>query len=134
MTSFTIRHIRTLYASGLYHKADIFLRFINDVKSPDTLENILNYSVEPEIAEEFRLNIFCLPFIFEASEEYHHTLRAHAVEEHQRMLEDPKNAAATFEKCKNSATKKLDAKLKFVNSEFGTSFTTYDIQSRIHRT
>ena len=59
---------------------------------------------------------------------------AHAVEEHQRMLEDPKNAAATFEKCKNSATKKLDAKLKFVNSEFGTSFTTYDIQSRIHRT
>ena len=133
MTTFTVNHIRSLYASGLYHKSEIFVRFIKDLKTPDTLENILNYSSHTNIREDLQFKIFALRFIFEASDTYHKTLREAAIMEHSSMMEDPKNAPAEFGKVKSKAEIKLSDKLQFINKEFGTTFTVYDVQSRLFR-
>jgi len=125
-------HIRTLYSSGLYHKADILLRFMKEVQSPQTLTDLLHYKIYPEVLPELRMPIFGLAYIFAASEEYHTTLQSAAIHEHDEMVKDPKNAAATFPEIKSEATTKLTTKLKVINKEFGTSFTAYDIQSRLY--
>ena len=132
ITPFLADHIRTLYSSGLYHKTDLFLRFITELKAPDNLLKVLNYVVHEDVRPELRIKIFGMAFIFELTDEYHKTLRQAAITEHFNMTEDPKNAPATFTQVKAHADKDLKEKLKFINKEFTTTFTVYDIQSRLH--
>jgi len=133
LSTFTIGHIRTLYASGLYHKSDLYVRFQFNLKTPEVLTEILTYSIHPEIREELRLPIFGLPYILEATEDYHNVLRVTAIEEHEAILKDPKNAANNFSNVKRDAEKVLKGKLAFYNNEFGTTFTLHDAQSRLYK-
>jgi len=133
LTSFTAGHIRSLYASGLYHKSEIFLRFIHELETPNTLSDILDYRIFKETRADLQLSIFGMTFVLEATNEYHDTLQKAAITEHANMLEDPKNAPADFEQIKRRTDKKLSDKLKFINKEFGTSFTVYDVKSRLFK-
>jgi len=133
LSTFTIGHIRTLYASGLYHKSDLYVRFNYDLESPESLIDILTYKVHPEVQKHLRLPIFGLPYIFQAAEDYHNLLRVTAMEEHDTILKDPKNAASNFSNVKRHAEKTLKAKLKFYNGEFATTFTLHDVQCRLYK-
>ena len=131
LSTFTVGHIRSLYASGLYHKSDLMLRFITQLKTPETLIKVLNYGIQEEVREDLRMQIFGMSFVFDAADAYHKTLRESAILEHSLMIEDPKNAPAEFEQKKKKAEKILNEKLNFINKEFSTNFTVYDVQSRL---
>ena len=133
LSTFTVGHIRTLYASGLYHKSDLYVRFQFNLKTPEVLVDILTYKIYPEIQEELRLPIFGLPYILEATEDYHNILRVTAMEEHEAILDNPVDAANHFTNVKREADKVLKNKLKFFNREFNTTFTLHDAQSRLYK-
>lgn len=131
LTSFTADHIRTLYTTGLYHKADLYLRFVYELKTPNTLDSVLNYSIYKDVRTDLQMKVFGMPFVHELLEDYHKELRHEAVSEHAAMIEDPANAVANFANVKRRLDAKASEKLKFLNEEFGFSFTVYDIQSRL---
>lgn len=133
LTRFTAGHIRSLYSSGLYHKADLFTRFVFEVKTTQGLEDVLNYKVHSDYREDLRLKIVGLGFVQELTDEYHKELQIASIMEHEEMMADPKNAPALFEQTKNKLQKQVREKLKFLNAEFQMSFTPYDIHSRLYR-
>ncbi len=125
MNKHTVNHIRTLYVSGLYHKADLVLRFLSELENPLEIQTILDYNCSPEVRPELRLPIYGIAFIQELSEEYHKTLRVAA------ELDGQVEGIEEFSQAKKKALCKMEDKLSIVNDEFNLSFSSYDIQSRI---
>ena len=132
-TKHTIAHIRSLYASGLYHKADLMIRFLPYLEGQEDLQAILNYTKYPEIRKDLQWIIFSLAYIFKASEEYHTTLRESAENEFESVKKLKDRAPATFEEDKKRAVSKLKASLTEINEEFDTTFTLTDVTSRLYR-
>ena len=132
-TKHTIAHIRSLYSSGLYHKADLMVRFLPYLNGQEDLQNILNYTSYPNIQKDLQNTIFALPLVFKVSEDYHTTLRESAENEFESVKKLKDRAPATFAENKTNALSKLKADLKAINEEFGTVFTTTDVTSRLYR-
>lgn len=128
-----VEQIRVMYASGLYHKADLAIRFATYMDNPLDIAKILDYNMYSDVRDDLRLTIYGIGFIFEASDEYHHKLRLAAASEFENVLIDPKNAPAEFQQIKKFEEGKLRAKLTVINEEFNLSFSVYDIQSRLYR-
>ena len=125
MTKHNVEHIRILYLSGLYHKADLVLRFLTELKEPQELERILNYNVYQEIRPELQLPIYGMVFIKDLSDTYQDTLRHHIELENQFGESDDYPMAV------KKAKKDLREKLKIINKEFNLSFSPYDLEQRI---
>ena len=129
----TVEHIRVMYASGLYHKADLAIRFATYMDNPMDIIKVLDYNIYKDIRKDLQLSIYGMAYIFEASDEYHHKLRIAAAYEFENVLVDPRNAPAEFQQVKKFEEGKLRGKLQVINSEFNLSFSLYDIQSRLYR-
>lgn len=133
MTKHTAGHIRELYASGLYHKADLAVRFIAHFENLEDLNAILCYTMFPEVREDLRMKIFGIPFIQEIAKEYHQELIVAANEEVDNVARLGKDAPNSFPIVQNKATGSLAQKVAFCNKEFGLSFTVNDLKRRIYR-
>lgn len=127
-----VEQIRTMYASGLYHKADLAVRFATYMDNPLDIIKVLDYNIFPDVREDLRLTLYGMAYVFDAADEYHHKLRIAATYEFENVLLDPKNAPAEFQQVKAHEEKVLLGKLNVINKEFNLDFTLYDIQSRIY--
>ena len=128
-----VEQIRVMYASGLYHKADLAIRFATYMDNPLDILKVLDYNIYKDVREDLKLTLFGMSYIFEAADEYHHQLRVSASQEFENVLIDPKNAPAEFQQVKAHQEKLLKGKLLVINKEFNLDFTLYDIQSRLYR-
>ena len=117
--------MRTLYASGLYHKSDLYVRFAYCFESPEDFLALMNYSSYPDIRPDLSNKIIGLNFIFDIMEEYHQTLQ-------QAVASEVYEGADNFPEVKESAIKVLEEKLAFINKEFGLTFSLFDLQSRLY--
>jgi len=103
------------------------------LKTPDKLTEVLNYVVFPDVRPELRMKVFMMTILLEIVNDYHTGLQEVAIEEFIKVLDNPKGAAANFENTKRIADKQVKEKLKYLNEEFSTAFTLYDVQSRLYR-
>ena len=133
LTKHTAGHIRELYASGLYHKADLAVRFIAHFENLEDLNNVLCYVVFPEVRRDLRIKIFGVPFVQEIAKEYHQELIVAANEEVDNVARLGKDAPNSFPLIQNKADTALALKVSFCNKEFGFSFTVNDLKRRIYR-
>ena len=127
-----VEQIRVMYASGLYHKADLAIRFATYMDNPLDIVKVLDYNIFKDVREDLRMSLYGMAYVFEAADEYHHKLRLAAMYEFENVLVDPKNAPAEFQKIKAFEERKVCKKLLVINKEFNLSFSLYDIQSRIY--
>ena len=126
LTPHTVGHIRSLFSAGLYHKSEIYLRFHLYFTSPQEFLDILNYTTYPDIRPDLSNRIISLSFVFDLVEEYRQQLRDHVVA-------DVPEEATDFLKCKQQTDNSIEAKIKFINKEFQTDYTLYDIQGRLYK-
>ena len=126
LTPYTVDHIRSLYSAGLYHKSEIYLRFHLYFKSPQEFLDLLNYTTYPDIRADLSNRIISLSFVFDLVEEYRQLIR-------DKVVADVPEEATDFLKCKKQVDASIAAKIKFINREFQTDYTLYDIQGRLYK-
>lgn len=86
--NYTIRKIRTKYASGLYSNTELVIEFAATIGALGII-SILNYSISPEICEDKRLIITEMPEAQEVLTTYFKGLRvAYAEIEDSNMDND----------------------------------------------
>jgi len=131
LTRFTVEQIRVSYASGLYHKADLAVRYSCHFKNPLEIMKVLNYEVFENVREDLKLQIVGINYIDAIKEEYREAIVEAAIVESEKVVKDSNKAAATIQETIKRAEEVLKAKLKLVNKEFNTNFTEHDIKSRL---
>lgn len=131
LTRFTVEQIRVNYASGLYHKADLAVRYSCHFENPLEIMKVLNYEVFENVREDLRLQIVGINYIDAIKEEYREAIVEAAIVESEKVVKDSNKAAATIQETIKVAEEVLRDKLKLVNKEFGTKFTEHDIKSRL---
>ena len=131
LSKFVVEQIRVSYASGLYHKADLAVRYSCHFKNPLDILKVLNYEIFDTVREDLRLQIVGVNFIFEARDEYQDAITLAALTEHEKVVKNNSKASATIQETIKNATKVLEEKLDFINKEFKTSFSVFDVKSRL---
>jgi hypothetical protein len=132
LSKFVVEQIRICYASGLYHKADLAVRFSCHFENPLDILKVFNYEVFPKLREDLRMKIVGVGFINNIKDEYHNTVNRVAIEENESIFKDKSKASAMIDETVRNATKVLAGKLSFINKEFGTSFSVFDVKSRLN--
>jgi len=131
LSKFIVEQIRVSYASGLYHKADLAVRYSCYFEVPTDIMKVLNYEVFTDVKEELRMKIFAMGYIFAITEEYREAVTIAAIMESEKVVKDSNKASSTIQEVIRNAEKTLKEKLVIINKEFGTSFTPFDLKSRI---
>jgi len=132
LSKFIVEQIRVCYASGLYHKADLAVRFSCHFENPLEILKVFNYEVFPTVREDLRMKIVGVGFINKLKDEYHRAVTEAALEESLNVCKDKSKASATINETIRNASKTLENKLLMINKEFGTSFSVFDVKSRLN--
>lgn len=128
ITRFVVEQIRELYASGLYHKADLAIRYSCYFEVPTDIVKVLTYEVFEDFREDLRMKIFAISYINMIKEEYQDTILSVAIENNDSPL---KVSDEVLKETVKEAGRILEEKLLIINTEFGTEFSPFDLKSRI---
>ena len=132
LSRFIVEQIRVSYASGLYHKADLAVRYSCNLNKPQDILDILEYKIYVDVRQDLRLKIYGMNFIFAVAEDYHKTINEAAQVECENVRFMKQNAPSTLEEVVKRTSDDALERIKQINESFGTTFTLFDIKSRLH--